>query len=76
MTDSTQTIEAREPLIKTGSAAMLGTTHTSRAFTSRAALRRALAPYSHLGDWRVFRETGYSRTGRCRPQYAGVIFEE
>lgn len=60
-------------VLKTGSEAMLGTRYTSRPYTSLAGLRRALLPFMHLGEWQVLRETGWSRSGRARPQYVGFV---
>jgi len=65
-----------ERVIKTGARAMIGTKYTSRPYTKLAGLRKALLPYKHLGDWQVLREIGYSRTGRARPQFVGVVFNQ
>lgn len=62
--------------IKTGSAAMLGTTHTTKPFSSIKALANALAPFKNVGDWKMFKETGYSKTGTPRTQYIGIIPEK
>lgn len=65
----------RESIIKSGPEAMLGTKYTSRPYTTLAGLRKALLPHMHLGDWRMVRETGFSRTGRPRPQFIGLVFD-
>ena len=61
--------------IREGTQAMLGTRYTSRPYTTLAGLRRALLPFMHLGSWSVLRETGWSRSGRPRPQFVGVVLD-
>ena len=62
--------------IKTGTSAMLGTTHTTRCFPSLSALRKAVRPYAHIGAWKVFRELRWSnRAQRDLPGYTGVILK-
>jgi len=62
--------------IKTGTAAMLGTTHTTKPFVSVAELRRAVAPLAHLGQWKVFEDDRWSeRAGKMLPGYVGVIWK-
>lgn len=55
---------------------MLGTTHTTRPFTRKAALVAALRDHAGLGAWSIIRETGYTRTGHARPQFVGVIWAD
>lgn len=63
--------------IKTGTAAMLGTTHTTRVFPSRSALLTALLPYKDLGRWSFFEDDRWSaRKGRMVDGWAGCIFKE
>lgn len=61
--------------IKTGTAAMLGTTHTTRVFPSRSALLTALLPYS--GEWHFLEDERWSaRKHKMLPGWIGVIFRD
>lgn len=68
-TESDQTAPELPPWIKTDSAAMIGTSHTTKGFKTKAALFRAIMPFRNLGQWKAFKELD----GDGKTQFVGYI---